>query len=124
MNRVREFRLIAHMSQDELADSGIPGVNLLLKILDRIHEDPQISTQNLLDRFQGDEHEAHLYRLAAMEPPAEDDSLERMFTDCLQQLRKQYIGERRKRLIGKLQAGEALSEAEKLEHRKLFSSQN
>ena len=59
-----------------------------------------------------------------MEPPAEEDNLERMFADCLQQLRKQYIGERRRRLIGKLQAGEALSEAEKVEHRKLFSKQN
>jgi len=111
-------------SQDELADSGIAGVDLLLKILDRIHEDPDITTQNLLGRFQGDEYEMHLYKLAAMEPPADDDSLERMFADCLQQLRKQYIGERRRRLIGKLQAGEALSEAEKLEHRKLFSNQN
>ncbi|HKJ50789.1 MAG TPA: DNA primase [Gammaproteobacteria bacterium] len=111
-------------SQDALGDSGIKGVDLLLKILDRIHEDPGISTQNLLDRFKGEEHEGHLYKLAAMEPPAEDESLERMFADCLQQLQKQYIGERRKRLIGKLQSGEALTEAEKLEHRKLFTNRN
>jgi len=111
-------------NQDELADSGIPGIGLLLKILDRIHDDPRISTQNLLDRFKGDEHEGHLCKLAAMDPPMEEYSLERMFADCLQQLRKQYIGERRKRLIGKLQSGEALSEAEKLEHRKLFTNQN
>jgi hypothetical protein len=59
-----------------------------------------------------------------MEPPAEDESLERMFTDCLQQLQKQYIVQRRKRLIGKLQSGEVLTEAEKLEHKKLFTNQN
>jgi DNA primase len=110
--------------QDELADSGIPGVEVLLKILDRIHDEPGISTQNLLDRFKGDEHENHLYKLAFMEPPAEDESLERMFADCLQQLQKQYIGQRRRRLIGKLQSGEALTEAEMLEHRKLFTNQN
>ena len=111
-------------AQDELADSGIPGVDLLLKLLDRIHDEPGISTQNLLDRFQGDAHEGPLYKLATMEPPVEDDgSLARMFEDCLQQLQKQYISHRRKRLIGKLQAGEALSEAEKLEHRKLFTKQ-
>ncbi len=108
----------------ELADSDIPGVDLLLKILDRIHEDPEISTQNLLDRFRGDEHEPHLYKLAMMEPPIEDDdSLERMFIDCLQRLQKQYIDHRQKRLITKLQSGEALSEAEKLEHKKLFTNQ-
>jgi DNA primase len=108
----------------ELADSNIPGVDLLLKILDRIHDEPEISTQNLLERFRGDEHEHHLYRLAMMEPPIEnDESLERMFADCLQSLQKQYIDHRQKRLITKLQSGEPLSEAEKLEHRKLFTNQ-
>lgn len=111
-------------THDELAESGIPGVDLLLKILDRIHDEPDISTQNLLDRFKGDEHESHLYKLAVMEPPVEDDeSLERMFADCLQSLRKQYINHRQKQLITKLQSGEALSDAEKLEHKKLFTNQ-
>lgn len=108
----------------ELADSGIPGVDLLLRLLDQVHDEPAISTQNLLDRFRGDEHESHLYKLAMMEPPVEDeDSLERMFADCLQRLQKQYIDHRQKRLIAKLQSGEALTEAEKLEHRKLFTNQ-
>ena len=112
-------------THDELAESGIPGVNLLLKILDRIHDEPEISTQNLLDRFKGDDHESHLYKLAVMEPPVEDDeSLERMFADCLQSLRKQYIDHRQKKLITKLQSGEALSDAEKLEHKKLFTNQS
>ena len=111
-------------SQDGLSESEIPGVDLLLKLLDRIHDEPDISTQNLLDRFKGDAHETHLYKLAMMEPPVDDEaSLARMFEDCLQQLQKQYISHRRRRLIGKLQAGEALSEAEKREHRKLFTKQ-
>ena len=110
-------------THNELADSGIPGVDLLLKILDSIHEEPGISTQNLLDRFRGDEHEGHLYRLAAMEPPIDsDESLERMFADCLQRLQKQYIDHRQKQLIAKLQSGETLSEAEKQEHKKLFTN--
>jgi len=110
---------------NELADSGIPGVDLLLKILDIIHEEPEIRTQNLLDRFRGDDHESHLYKLAAMEPPVEnDESLDRMFADCLQSLQKQYIHHRQKQLIAKLQSGEALSAAEKQEHKKLFTNQN
>lgn len=112
-------------AQNELADSGIPGVDLLLDLLDIVHEEPEISTQNLLDRFRGKDHEAHLYKLAAMEPPVEDDeSLERMFADCLQRLQNQYIHHRQRQLIAKLQAGEALSETEKREHRKLFTNQN
>ncbi len=115
---------VATGTHHELSDSAIPGVDLLLRILDCIHDEPEISTQNLLDRFRGDEHEGHLYKLAAMEPPVEnDESLDRMFADCLQQLQKQYIKHRQKLLIAKLQAGEALSDAEKLEHRKLFTNQ-
>ena len=110
-------------THNELADSGIKGVDLLLKILDFIHDEPGISTQNLLARFSGDDHEPHLYKLAAMEPPVEnDESLERMFADCLQSLQKQYIHQRQKQLIAKLQSGEVLSEAEKQEHRKLFTN--
>jgi DNA primase len=112
-------------AHNELADSGIPGVDLLLRILDTIHEEPDVSTQNLLDRFRGDDHESHLYKLAAMEPPVEDDeSLERMFDDCLRSLQKQFIHHRQKQLIAKLQSGEALSEAEKQEHRRLFTNNN
>ena len=107
---------------DDIAEADIAGIDLLLRLLDTIQDDPGIRTAALLDRFRGDAHENHLYRLAAMEPPvADDDSLQRMFADCLQQLQKQYIDHRRKRLIAKLQAGDALSEAEKREHRQLFS---
>jgi DNA primase len=112
-------------THNELADSGIPGVDLLLKILDILHEEPDISTQNLLARFSGEDHETHLYKLAAMEPPVEnDETLERMFADCLQSLQKQYIRHRQKQLITKLQSGEPLSEAEKQEHRKLFTNKS
>jgi len=115
---------LATGTHDELAESNIPGVDLLLKILDRIHDEPDITTQNLLDRFKDDDHEAHLYKLAAMEPPIENDaSLDLMFADCLQRLQKQYIDHRQKLLITKLQSGEALSESEKLEHKKLFTNQ-
>ena len=115
---------LATGTHDELAESNIPGVDLLLKILDRIHDEPEITTQNLLDRFKDDDHETHLYKLAAMEPPIEnDESLDLMFADCLQRLQKQYIDHRQKQLISKLQSGETLSEAEKLEHKKLFTNQ-
>ncbi len=108
----------------EFADGGIPGVDLLLRILDIVHDESEIATAALLDRFRGDQHEGHLYKLAAMEPQADDEaSLERMFADCLQRLQKQYIDHRQKRLIAKLKAGEALSDEEKLEHKKLFTKQ-
>ncbi len=107
----------------ELAETGIPGVDLLLLLLDQIHEEPGISTQNLLDRFKGNEHETHLYKLAAMQPAMEDEqNIEQMFEDCLQRLQIKYIDHRIKLLIGKLQAGESLSESEKQELKQLSTN--
>jgi len=100
----------------ELAETSIPGVDLLLKLLDQIHEEPGISTQNLLDRFRGDENESHLYKLAAMQPAIEDEeSIDRMFENCLQRLQEKYIKGRKLSLIEKLQRGETLSDSEKQE---------
>ncbi len=100
----------------ELAETDIPGIDLFLQLLDHIHEEPGISTQNLLDRFRGNEHETHLYKLAAMQPAMEnEESIDRMFENCLQRLQEKYIKGRRTLLIQKLQRGETLSDAEKQE---------
>ena len=108
----------------ELSETKIPGIDLLLKILDRIHDEPDISTQNLLQRFQGDAHESHLYQLAAMRPQVEDDeSLGKMFQDCLNRLQNEYIKYRRNLLISKLQSNGSISESEKTELKQLFTIQ-
>ncbi|MCZ6667092.1 MAG: DNA primase [Gammaproteobacteria bacterium] len=108
----------------ELAETRIPGVDLLLQLLDEIHEQPGISTQNLLDRFKGNEHEAHLYKLAATQPAIDDEeSIDQMFADCLERLQKNYIEHRRELLIDKMQGGESLSETEKQELKQLFTNQ-
>ena len=111
-------------NQYELSETEIPGIDLLLKILDRIQDEPDISTQNLLQRFQGDEHESHLYQLAAMRPQVEDEaSLDKMFQDCLNRLQNEYIKYRRNLLIIKLQSNGSISESEKIELKQLFTIQ-
>jgi DNA primase len=110
-------------NQYELSETKIPGIDLLLKILDRIQDEPDISTQNLLQRFQGDEHESHLYQLAAMRPQVEDEaSLDKMFQDCLNRLQDEYIKYRRNLLISKLQSNGSISESEKTELKQLFTN--
>jgi DNA primase len=110
-------------NQYELSETKIPGIDLLLKILDRIQDEPDISTQNLLQRFRGDEHESHLYQLAAMSPQVEDEaSLDKMFQDCLNRLQDEYIKYRRNLLISKLQSNGSISEAEKTELKQLFTN--
>jgi len=109
-------------SLNHLSDVKVPGADLLLQLLDTIHDDPEITTQNLLDRFNESEHKSHLYQLAAVQPAMEnEESIDLMFKDCLHQLQTQYIKLRRAQLIEKSKSGEPLSEAEKLEHKQLFT---
>ena len=109
-------------AQHHLAEANLPGVELLLQLLDVIHEEPEITPQNLLSRFAGNSHEQHLFQLAAVQPAMEDEeSIDLMFGDCLQRLQNKYIDFRRKQLIQKLQSGEPLTDAEKIEHKQLFT---
>ena len=103
---------------DALADTDIPGIDLLLLIIDRIREEPDISPQNLLTRFSGHEHESHLYRIASMTPAMQDDEadIEPMFADTMQQLRQQYRRARYQSLQRKLDQGHNLSDAEMQEY--------
>ena len=111
---------------DDLLEAEIPGVELLLQLIDRIHEEPDISPQNLLSRFEGHPNEAHLYRIAAMTPAMqnEDSDIPRMFDDALERLRDQYAKTRFQALHRKLQQGHALDPAETEEYRRLLSGRN
>ncbi len=106
---------------DELIEADIPGIELLLQILDQIHEQPDISTQNLLGRFSGHEHEGHLYKIAAMTPAMlnESDDIQPMFEDAINRLRLKYAENRFHKLNQKLMSGGKLNEQEIQEYRRL-----
>ncbi len=109
-------------AQNHLAEASLPGVDLLLQLIDVIQEEPDITPQNLLSRFESSDHRLHLFQLAAVQPAMEnDESIDLMFSDCLQRLQNKYIDLRRKQLIQKLQSGEQLTETEKIEHKQLFT---
>lgn len=105
-------------SLDDLSETDIPGIDLLLLILDQIHENPGISTQNLLGRFAAHEYEAHLYKIAAMTPAMqnEDSDIEPMFCDAIKQLRQQYKKNRFQKLQSKLHSGQDLNDVELQEY--------
>ena len=106
---------------EELAETDIPGIELLLQILDQIHEQPDISPQNLLSRFQGHENEPHLYKIAAMTPAINQDSeIKPMFIDALSRLRPKYKASRFQKLQDKLLSGQKLNEYELQEYRQLL----
>ncbi len=111
---------------DDLLEADIPGVELLLQLIDKIHEEPGISPQNLLGRFQGHPNEAHLYRIAAMMPAMqnEESDMPRMFDDAIARLRDQYNRSRFQALHRKLQQGNKLDPAETDEYRRLLSERS
>ncbi len=112
-------------AQHHLTEADLPGVDLLLQILDIVQEEPDITSQNLLSRFDESENKHHLYQLAAVQPAMEnDESIDLMFSDCLQRIQNRYIGVRREKLIQKLQSGEMLTDSEKLEHKQLFTKRS
>ncbi|NNE63284.1 MAG: DNA primase [Gammaproteobacteria bacterium] len=109
-------------AQHHLAEVSLAGVDLLMQILDIVQEEPDISSQNLLSRFDESNHKQHLYQLAAVQPAMEsEENIDLMFSDCLQRIQNKYIGVRREQLIRKLQSGETLTDAEKREHKQLFT---
>ena len=106
---------------EELADVDIPGVDLLLQLIDQIHEQPGISSQNLLARFSGHAHENHLYKIASMTPAMQDENsdIQPMFEDAIKRLRHKYAHIRFHKLQQKLMSGQHLDENERQEYRQL-----
>lgn len=104
---------------EDLANADIPGIDLLLQILDQIHEQPDISTQNLLARFSGHASESHLYKIAAMTPAMQNeiDDIQPMFDDALKRLRPKFAKNRFHKLQQKLMSGQKLTENEIHEYR-------
>lgn len=107
---------------EELAETDIPGITLLLKILDHIYEEPDITTQNLLSRFAGNENEGQLYKIAAMRPAIQNeiDDIQPMFDDAIRKLRPKYAESRFKKLQQKLMSGQKLQENELNEYRQIL----
>ncbi len=107
---------------EELAETDIPGIELLLQILDQIYEEPEISTQNLLERFAGHKNETLVYQIAAMTPAMknETDEIKPMFEDAISKLRPKYAESRFQKLQKKLMSGQKLDDYERQEYRQIL----
>ena len=81
------------------ADLRLPGMHLLVDLLQRVDARPDIKTATLLETFAGSEHEAPLRTLAAVSVPSSEDMLLREFNDAITQLEKRMQEQR----LGELQ---------------------
>jgi len=104
-------------------ESSIPGVPLLLEIIDAIQEDPDISPSNLLQHFSEHELGDHLYKLAVMHPPESEhqESAEKMLSDCLTSIQQDFAKKRIQQLTNKAVNGENLTKSEQKEMSQLLS---
>jgi DNA primase len=103
----------AHLRSLEL-----PGVPLLLELIETLEASPNLTTGALLERFRDHESGRHLAKLAAEEITDLDEGLEQEFRDSLEKLQQLAEDQRFAELARKGRQGQ-LSDAEKREFARL-----
>ncbi len=102
----------------------IPGVNLLVEVLEILQENPKLNSSALLERWRGTENGSHLEKLASWQPEvATTESLEQEFSGALAQLDQQRLEHRYDFLLARSNQGE-LTPEEKRELQELFATLN
>ncbi|HMT93491.1 DNA primase [uncultured Thiothrix sp.] len=98
---------------EKLLDWGLPGLDLLVKLVATIEEFPQMHAAALLERFRDTPHEKTLLKLMLWQPQSSDEALlRREFQDCLRRMKVQATDKAVERLVAKDQT-QGLSEQEK-----------
>ena len=106
------------------ADLAIPGIELLIKVLEILQENPNLNSSALLERWRGNEHGPHLEKLATWQPEVSTtESLEQEFHGALAQLDRQRLEHRYDFLLARSNQG-ALAPEEKRELQELFATLN
>jgi len=101
----------------------VPGVPLLLEVLDIIRQRPEIRTGAILEHFNDRKEQAHLYRLAAINLPGEMALWAQELHYSLIKLTEEYLQQRIDKLQQQLQTGQTLDAVEKYELRELLNAQ-
>jgi DNA primase len=116
---LNEPQAAAKLDVEKLAGVQRPGTDLLQKLIETVHSEPDIKTAGLLERFRHDQQGRHLGKLAAAEVPHGDDfDATAELADCLHELETMGRKDRFRYLIEK-QRVEALNDDEKAELRQL-----
>ncbi len=106
------------MATVHLRSLELPGVPLLLELIETLEGNPNLTTGALLERFRDHESGRHLAKLAAEEIASLDEGLEREFKDSLEKLQRLAEDQRFAELARKERQGQ-LSDAEKREFTRL-----
>ena len=99
----------------------LPGIPLLLSILDILATRPELNTAAILENFRDSEHLVHLEKLSAWRHPALEQDVEAEFQDALLWISKTAAKQRTEQLLHK-QRLSGLTPAEKQELTNLLIS--
>jgi len=104
----------------ELKKLDVPGMELLLEVLEILKINPDLSTSALIERWRETPSAKHLAKLASWQPELEDsNALEIEFIAVMKALKKQSVDLRYDDLQAKLDQG-MLDEAEMTEYKMLL----
>ncbi|MCO6441887.1 MAG: DNA primase [Nitrococcus mobilis] len=106
LHRPALAQLVDDDEVDSLRDLAIPGLPLLVQLLELIHMEPHISSGALLERYHDSEHATALWKLATWDPMVPDFGMEAEFRDALVRVRALLHRKRLQYLNERLQRGE------------------
>ena len=102
----------------------LPGISLLLEMLELLKQNPHLNSAALLERWRASDEGRHLTRLASQELLlSEDGTLEEEFRGIITLLERQYLKQQKEVLLAKSQQSlGSLSNEEKQQLRELLES--
>jgi DNA primase len=74
-----------------VSELSLPGLSLLMEVVDKCRSHPHMSTGQLLERWRGEKSEALLSRLASWDIPLDEDNQEDIFLDSLDKILAQCV---------------------------------
>ena len=109
-------------NSDKLTTLQLPGITLLLDLIEILQQHPHLNTAALIERFRDSEHAGHLQRLAQETLILSADELKHELRGALMQLQQQAVLKRQEVLLSKPLS--ALSNDEKRELNELINAKS
>jgi DNA primase len=100
-------------------DLELPGIPLLLELLEILWQRPHLSTGGILEHWRDKPEQQHLAKLATLPLELPDDGLAEEFCGAVQRLKEQRTRQRTEQLLFKNQQA-GLTESEKTELKQLL----
>lgn len=91
-------------------NAALPGLPLLIRLLELSRNDPHITTSALLERFRDTEHETALWKLATWDHLVPEAGRAQEFADIMRRISNQTAQQRLTQLNERLQSGELTPE--------------